>query len=123
MSGRTRVTLFGVLATLLTSWSLAPLVDTPGWLVQAALLLAVQAAVGAGARRVPLARTLTVGAQPQNLEVTLTPLIIPGAEEAAELAREAWRNFAEFNLNPPLALEALFIRLRRAFAGVVAPTP
>lgn len=63
MSGRTRVTLFGVLATLLTSWSLAPLVDTPGWLVQAALLLAVQAAVGAGARRVPLARTLTVGAQ------------------------------------------------------------
>ncbi|MFD8985631.1 transglutaminaseTgpA domain-containing protein, partial [Streptomyces sp. NPDC059564] len=63
MSGRTRVTLFGVLATLLTSWSLAPLVDTSGWLVQAAVLLGVQAAVGAGARRVPLARPLTVGAQ------------------------------------------------------------
>jgi DNA polymerase-3 subunit delta' len=45
---------------------------------------------------------------------------LAGAEEAAELAREAWRNFAEFNLNAPLALEGLFIRLRRAFAGVTA---
>lgn len=48
MSGRTRVTLFGTLATLLTAWSLAPLVETSGWLVQAALLLAVQAAVARG---------------------------------------------------------------------------
>ena len=43
-----------------------------------------------------------------------------GAEEAAELAREAWRNFAEFNVNASLALEALFIQLRRAFGGVAA---
>jgi len=43
-----------------------------------------------------------------------------GAEEAAELARDAWRNFAEFNVNAPLALEALFIQLRRAFGGVAA---
>ena len=41
---------------------------------------------------------------------------LAGAEEAAELAREAWRNFAEFNLNAPLALEALFVRLRQSFA-------
>jgi DNA polymerase-3 subunit delta' len=46
--------------------------------------------------------------------------LLAGAEEAAELAREAWRNFEELNLNAPLALEALFIRLRRAFAGVAA---
>ena len=46
--------------------------------------------------------------------------LLGGAEEAAELAREAWRNFEELNLNAPLALEALFIRLRRAFAGVAA---
>jgi DNA polymerase-3 subunit delta' len=45
---------------------------------------------------------------------------LPGAEEAAGHALEAWRNFAEFNLNAPLALEALFVRLRRAFAGVTA---
>ncbi|MGE7389250.1 transglutaminaseTgpA domain-containing protein [Streptomyces sp. NPDC004126] len=63
MSGRTRVTLFGMLATLLTSWSLAPLVESSGWLLQAAALLGVQAAVGAGGRRVPLARSLTVAAQ------------------------------------------------------------
>ena len=40
---------------------------------------------------------------------------LAGAEAAAELARQAWRNFEEFNLNAPLALEALFIQLRRSF--------
>lgn len=63
MSGRARLTLFAALATLLASWSLAPLVESATWLLQAALLLAVQSAVGAGARRVPLARSLTVAAQ------------------------------------------------------------
>ncbi|MGW0392425.1 transglutaminase family protein, partial [Streptomyces sp. NPDC003042] len=63
MSGQARLTLFAVLATLLTSWSLAPLMESSGWLLQAALLLAVQSGVGAGARRIPLARSLTVAAQ------------------------------------------------------------
>ena len=36
-----------------------------------------------------------------------------GAVEAAEAVREAWRGLEEFNLNPSLALEALFVRLRR----------
>jgi len=45
---------------------------------------------------------------------------LAAAEHAAELAREAWRNFEEFNLNAPLALEALFVRLRRAFGPVAA---
>ncbi|MFJ8016647.1 transglutaminaseTgpA domain-containing protein [Streptomyces sp. NPDC096339] len=63
MSGRARLTLFAALATLLTSWSLTPLVQSSGWLLQAALLLAVQSAVGAGARRVAPARSLTVAAQ------------------------------------------------------------
>jgi DNA polymerase III subunit delta' len=48
---------------------------------------------------------------------------LAGAEQAAEHAREAWRNFAEFNLNAPLALEALFVRLRRAFAPAYAAHP
>jgi hypothetical protein len=43
---------------------------------------------------------------------------LSGAEEAAERARQAWRDFEEFNLNAPLALEALFVRLRRSFAVV-----
>jgi DNA polymerase-3 subunit delta' len=37
-----------------------------------------------------------------------------GAVAAAEVARETWRALEEFNLNPTLALEALFVRLRRA---------
>ena len=39
-----------------------------------------------------------------------------GVVEAAEAVRETWRALEEFNLNPSLALEALFVRLRRALA-------
>lgn len=73
MSGRLRLTVFAALATLFTAWSLNPLVESGSWLPQAALLLALQSAVGAGARRVPLARTLTVAAQ---LLVSLIALML-----------------------------------------------
>ena len=43
----------------------------------------------------------------------------PDAEQAAELARDAWRTLEEFNLNPSLALEALFVRLQAAFSSVL----
>jgi DNA polymerase-3 subunit delta' len=46
---------------------------------------------------------------------------LEGAERAAELVREAWRAFEEFNVNPPLALEALFIQLRRELSPAKAP--
>jgi DNA polymerase-3 subunit delta' len=36
-----------------------------------------------------------------------------GAVRAAEEARETWRALEEFNLNPALALEALFVRIGR----------
>jgi len=36
-----------------------------------------------------------------------------GAERACELVRDAWRTFEEFNVTASLALEALFVRLRR----------
>ena len=45
---------------------------------------------------------------------------LEGAERAAELVRETWRSFEEFQLSAGLALEALFIELRRAFTGVRA---
>jgi DNA polymerase-3 subunit delta' len=45
---------------------------------------------------------------------------LEGAERAAELVRETWRSFEEFQLSAGLALEALFVELRRAFAGVAA---
>jgi len=39
-----------------------------------------------------------------------------GAEDAAAVVRQAWREAEEFNLNATLFLEALFVRLHRAFA-------
>jgi DNA polymerase-3 subunit delta' len=43
-----------------------------------------------------------------------------GVIAAAEAVREAWLALDEFNLNPALALEALFVRLQRALRGVHA---
>jgi DNA polymerase-3 subunit delta' len=48
---------------------------------------------------------------------------VDGAVGAAEAVREAWRALEEFNLNPSLALEALFVRVRRELAGAARPTP
>lgn len=39
-----------------------------------------------------------------------------GADDAAAAVRQAWREIEELNLNLPLFLEALFVRLRRAFS-------
>jgi len=40
-----------------------------------------------------------------------------GAERAAEAVRASWRSFEEFNISPGLALEALFVDLRRELAS------
>ena len=45
---------------------------------------------------------------------------LAGAERACEIVRETWRAFEEFNLSPPLALEALFVRLRRELGSATA---
>ena len=42
-----------------------------------------------------------------------------GAVEAAEAVREAWRALEEFNLNPALAVEALFVRVGRELRAAV----
>jgi DNA polymerase III subunit delta' len=42
---------------------------------------------------------------------------LAGAERACELVRETWRAFEEFNLSQGLALEALFVKLRRELAS------
>ncbi|MEU9193425.1 DUF3488 and transglutaminase-like domain-containing protein [Streptomyces hundungensis] len=63
MSGRGRLALCAYLATVLAACSMLPLVDPASWILQAAFLLAIVAGVGALARRVPLARPLTVLAQ------------------------------------------------------------
>jgi DNA polymerase-3 subunit delta' len=43
-----------------------------------------------------------------------------GAADAAEAVRETWRALEEFNLNPSLALEALFVKANRAFSSARA---
>ncbi|MEU8776050.1 DUF3488 and transglutaminase-like domain-containing protein [Streptomyces sp. NPDC048606] len=114
MSGRARVTLFGMLATLLTSWSLAPLVETSGWLLQAAALLGAQALVGAGGRRIPLARWLTVAAQ-ALVSLLLLALLFAGKAESTGsgplaflvtdfggLFRQGVRDVSEFATPAPL---------------------
>jgi len=45
---------------------------------------------------------------------------IVGAEAACEVIRETWRSFEEFNIAPQLALEALFVLLRRELGGITA---
>ncbi|MBD0842695.1 DUF3488 and DUF4129 domain-containing transglutaminase family protein [Streptomyces sp. TRM68416] len=80
MSGRARLALCAWVATLAAACALLPLVDEPTWLFQAALMLAVQSGVGMAARRVPLARALTVGAQAL---VTLVLLTLAFAREQA----------------------------------------
>jgi DNA polymerase-3 subunit delta' len=52
-----------------------------------------------------------------ELEVDGTTERLAGAERACELVRETWRELEEFNLTAGLALEALFVRLRRELAG------
>jgi DNA polymerase-3 subunit delta' len=42
---------------------------------------------------------------------------IQAAEEACEAVRAAWREAEELQLSMPLAIEALLVRVRRAFAG------
>ncbi|EHN73644.1 hypothetical protein SMCF_6924 [Streptomyces coelicoflavus ZG0656] len=80
MSGRARLALCAWAATLMTACALLPLVDPATWILQAAVLLAVQSGVGAVARRVPLARPLTVAAQ---AVVTLMLLTLVFAREQA----------------------------------------
>ena len=43
-----------------------------------------------------------------------------GAERAAEIVRESWRTFEEFNVTPQLWFESLFLQLRRELAGTIA---
>jgi len=45
---------------------------------------------------------------------------LPGAEAAAETVRETWRLFEELQLQAGLALEALFVKLRRELSGTTA---
>ncbi|MEU1122715.1 DUF3488 and transglutaminase-like domain-containing protein [Streptomyces sp. NPDC005899] len=80
MSARIRLALCAFAATMMAAGALMPLVDTSKWILRAAFLLALQSGVGALARRVPLARMLTVALQAL---VTLLLLTVAFAGERA----------------------------------------
>ncbi|WP_324783736.1 DUF3488 and transglutaminase-like domain-containing protein [Streptomyces sp. H51] len=96
MSGRARLALCAWAATLMASCALLPLVDPATWILQAAVLLAVQTGVGAATRRVPLARPLTVAAQALVTLMLLT-LVFARAQAVAGFVPgpEAFRHFAD----------------------------
>ncbi|MEU9124739.1 DUF3488 and transglutaminase-like domain-containing protein [Streptomyces sp. NPDC048506] len=78
MSGRARLALCAVVATLCAACALLPLVDPINWIFQVAVLLAIVTGVGALARRVPLARPLTVAVQALVAVPLMTVLFTPG---------------------------------------------
>jgi DNA polymerase-3 subunit delta' len=53
----------------------------------------------------------------EQLREDANPERAAAAEAAAELVRQTWRELQELQLQAPLAFEALFVQLRRAFAG------
>ncbi|WP_030417845.1 transglutaminaseTgpA domain-containing protein [Streptomyces sp. NRRL F-5065] len=123
MSGQARVALCAWAATLTTACALLPLVDPATWIVQAAFLLAVQSGVGAVARRVPLARPLTVAAQAVTGVLLLTVAfarrealagLVPGPEAVARvgaLLRQGADDIARYAIPAPLESDGIRLML------------
>ncbi|MEV6160453.1 DUF3488 and transglutaminase-like domain-containing protein [Streptomyces sp. NPDC052052] len=95
MSGRGRLTWCAGAATLMAAGSMLPLVEPARWILQAALLLAVQSGTGALARRAPMPRVLIVSVQLLVSLVLLTAVFaraqapagfLPGPEAVQRLA-------------------------------------
>ncbi|MER6674233.1 DUF3488 and transglutaminase-like domain-containing protein [Streptomyces sp. NPDC000983] len=115
MNGRARLALSAAVATLAASCALLPLVDQPSWLFQALLLLAVQTGVGMAARRIPLARALTVTAQALVTLMLLTLLftrdqalfgLVPGPEAVArfgDLLQTGTEDVGRYAIPAPLS--------------------
>ncbi|MGW1077165.1 transglutaminase TgpA family protein [Streptomyces sp. NPDC002537] len=113
MSGSVRVAVCAAVATLAAACAMLPLVDTGTWIAQAAILLALQSAVGVLARRVPLARPLTVTAQVLFSLVLLTVVfarsealggVLPGPDvfrEFGELLQDGARDVGRYAIPAP----------------------
>ncbi len=115
ISGRVRLAICAWAATLMAACALLPLVDPATWIVQSAFLLAVQSGVGAAARRVPLARPVTVAAQVLVTLVLLTLVfarehalagLIPGPDTFrffAELLEQGGEDVNRYSIPAPLS--------------------
>ncbi|MGY6022438.1 transglutaminase TgpA family protein [Streptomyces spinosirectus] len=123
MSGRARLALCAWAATLMASCALLPLVSPATWILQAAVLLAVQTGVGAATRRVPLARPLTVAAQALVTLMLLTLVfarqqalagIVPGPEafrHLSDLLRQGGDDIARYAIPAPLESDGIRLML------------
>ncbi|MDN3246800.1 DUF3488 and transglutaminase-like domain-containing protein [Streptomyces sp. ZSW22] len=123
MSGRARVALCAWAATLMTACALLPLVDPATWILQAAFLLAVQSGVGAAARRVPLARALTIAVQALVTLVLLTLVfarqqalagLVPGPQafqRFADLLQQGGDDIARYAIPAPLESDGIRLML------------
>ncbi|MER5218339.1 DUF3488 and transglutaminase-like domain-containing protein [Streptomyces sp. NPDC002838] len=123
MSGRARLTLCSWAATLMASCALLPLVEPATWILQAAFLLAVQTGVGAAARRVPLARPLTLAAQALVALVLLTVTfareqaiagLIPGPDaflRFSDLLQQGSDDIARYAIPAPLESDGIRLML------------
>ncbi|CAL9417400.1 transglutaminaseTgpA domain-containing protein [Streptomyces sp. enrichment culture] len=123
MSGRARLALCAWAATLMAACALLPLVDPATWILQAAVLLAVQSGVGAVARRVPLARPLTIAAQALVTLLLLTLVfareqaiagLVPGPralQHFADLLQQGGDDIARYAIPAPLESDGIRLML------------
>lgn len=128
MSGRARLTLAAWGATLMAAGALLPLVKPATWIFTAAFVLALVSGVGTLARRVPLARPLTLLAQAVVVLLALTLFfareqailwLIPGPQALAytsELFRAGVEDVGRYAIPAP---DTAGIRLMLV-GGVVA---
>ncbi|WP_330176252.1 DUF3488 and transglutaminase-like domain-containing protein [Streptomyces sp. NBC_01498] len=113
MSGAARLALCAFAATMMSAGALLPLVDPAIWILQAALMVGIVTGVGVLARRVPLARALTVALQTVAGLLMLTVAfasedavlgVLPGPEvflRFGELLNEGGQDVGRFAIPAP----------------------
>jgi transglutaminase-like putative cysteine protease len=114
MSGRARLTVCAAAAAMMAATALLPLTDNAGWYFRTLLLVCLQAAVGAGARRIPLARPLTLLAQAVVSLLALTVMfasrqalggIVPGPSALralGQVVQDGMNDVSDFAIPAPV---------------------
>ncbi|AUH43502.1 transglutaminase TgpA family protein [Streptomyces sp. CMB-StM0423] len=129
MSGRARLTICAAAASLLTATALLPLTDRMTWFFKAIFVVVVIGGVGMIARRIPLARPLTVLAQTAVTVLLLTMLftadqatggVIPNPaaiEEFRQLFQEGSDDVSRYSIPAPVT-DGIELMLLSGIAGV-----
>ncbi|MFC4030340.1 DUF3488 and DUF4129 domain-containing transglutaminase family protein [Streptomyces polygonati] len=114
MSGRARLTVCAAAASMMAACSLLPLASPGSWIFRALVCVCLQSGVGAAARRVPLARPLTVLAQTVVSLLVLTVMfaphqalggVVPGPQafrQLGDLVRDGMTDVGDFAIPAPV---------------------